>query len=147
MLHHVEGDIFEHAKSGALAHCVSADFAMGAGIALEFRNRFGFVESLKEQQKSVGDVAHLCLEQAGLDIFYLVTKKCYWHKPRPNYVRLALGRLRNQLLVRNIGTVHMPRICCGIDQMQWADVEQIITDVFKHTGIEIVIYTKGHYHA
>lgn len=36
----VEGDLFDVANNVSLAHCVSSDFAMGAGIAAEFKKQF-----------------------------------------------------------------------------------------------------------
>jgi hypothetical protein len=46
----VPGNLFEDAPAGsALGHCVGADFRMGEGIAVEFRERFGHHEYLKSQ--------------------------------------------------------------------------------------------------
>ena len=36
-------DLFSASEDFCLVHCVSRDFHMGKGIALEFRNRFGRV--------------------------------------------------------------------------------------------------------
>ena len=63
----------------SLAHCVSADLKMGAGIAKQFRNRFGRVEELKRQHKKVGEVAVLRVRDRF--IYYLITKKFYYKKP------------------------------------------------------------------
>jgi len=36
-----------------LAHCISHDLALGKGIALLFKNKFGGINELKLQQKEV----------------------------------------------------------------------------------------------
>ena len=51
----VHGDIFTSSTDTALAHCVSRDFKMTAGIALEFHRRLSSVDKLQEQKKEVGE--------------------------------------------------------------------------------------------
>lgn len=46
----VNGDLFS--ATCALAHCVGADFRMGMGIAVKFRDLFGQVDYLKRQNVS-----------------------------------------------------------------------------------------------
>jgi hypothetical protein len=44
----LNGDLFS--ASVSLAHCVGADFRMGMGIAVKFRDQFGQVDFLKKQK-------------------------------------------------------------------------------------------------
>ncbi|KAL8606779.1 hypothetical protein ACOMHN_049608 [Nucella lapillus] len=67
----VQGDVFSCPPSEALAHCVSQDLEMGAGIAAEFKARFGGLQELKKQGKVVGEVA--VLKREGRFVYYLVT--------------------------------------------------------------------------
>lgn len=53
----IKGDLFS--ASASLAHCVSRDLKMGAGIAVQFRERFQRVDELRNQNKNVGEVAIL----------------------------------------------------------------------------------------
>ncbi len=55
---HEAKNLFESPEEEALGHCISKDCALGAGIALEFRNRYG-VDELVEQQKGVGECAYV----------------------------------------------------------------------------------------
>lgn len=43
----INGDLFQ--ASCSLVHCVGADFRMGMGIAVKFRDLFGQVDNLKRQ--------------------------------------------------------------------------------------------------
>ncbi len=45
----VKGDLFECPEEFSLAHCVSADLAMGKGIAVAFKEKFKGVQDLKRQ--------------------------------------------------------------------------------------------------
>lgn len=55
----VEGDLFEAPDDFALGHCVSADFKMSQGITLEFRKRFGQVDTLISQNKKITEIASI----------------------------------------------------------------------------------------
>lgn len=51
-LKYVSGDLFSCPKDEALAHCISEDCRMGAGIAVMFKKKFGGLEELKKQSES-----------------------------------------------------------------------------------------------
>ena len=45
---HINGNLFKIAKeTDYLAHCISRDYALGAGIAVEFQRRFQLREKLR----------------------------------------------------------------------------------------------------
>jgi hypothetical protein len=44
-----QGDLFGCVPHVSLAHCVSADMAMGKGVAVLFKKTFGGVDDLKRQ--------------------------------------------------------------------------------------------------
>lgn len=45
----IKGDLFSCPNNSSLAHCISADVAMGKGIAVLFKKKFGGVQELKKQ--------------------------------------------------------------------------------------------------
>lgn len=133
---YVEGNLFQ--SQDALAHCVSLDFKMGAGIALAFRKIFGQVEELKSQVKScpgLGTIKH-----SSRSIFYLVTKEKFYQKPTYATLEACLKLLQQQVLVKKISKLSIPFLGCGLDKLDWSRVEAMIKDVFKETDIEITVY-------
>ncbi len=70
---HKRGDIFSSPPQEPLAHCVSADCAYGAGIAVTFKDKYG-VEKVKQQNKKPGECA-VTQEEDGRTIFHLITKR------------------------------------------------------------------------
>lgn len=50
-LKYVTGNLFSCPEDEALAHCISEDCRMGAGIAVMFRKTFSGVGELKEQSE------------------------------------------------------------------------------------------------
>ena len=84
-------DLFSLSEEYWLVHCISSDFAMGKGIAVDFNKRFGMKTKLtKKYTKNFWRGYGYCLEVKGTNVFNLVTKERYWHKPTLTTMRQAL---------------------------------------------------------
>ena len=135
-----KGDLFDEANdaTAALAHCVSQDLHMGAGIAVQFKQRYGSVDILKQLNPTVGNVIFLSREQRF--VFYLVTKARYFHKPTYATLKNALLYLRDRCQTYGIKTLSMPRIGCGLDGLEWPRVKALLYTVFSDLAITITVY-------
>jgi hypothetical protein len=136
LLKEIVADLFE--SNDALAHCVSEDFVMSKGIAVLFRDRFGGVEQLRATHTKSGGCTFL--KHNGRFIYYLVTKKQYFHKPTYDTVRASLLSMRELAQQQHVDAVSMPRIGCGLDGLTWEKVAAIIESVFSQSGIRITVY-------
>lgn len=134
-------DLFTVSKDYYLCHCISADFALGAGIAKKFAE-MGVRDALKKQFSSlyewdnVGECLCTC-ETGWRAEFNLITKERYFYKPTNKTLRQALCAMRNYCPPD--AKIAMPKIGCGLDRLKWNDVEKIIKDVFADTDIEILV--------
>ena len=137
-------DLFSTPDDYYLAHCISADFALGAGIAVEFNKRFDMKRKLISQcggnYLSAWD-SHFeetipCIQEGR--VFNLITKRNYWYKPTYETLEDALIALKC-LCCGEIDKLAMPVIGCGLDRLQWDKVSEIIKDVFDDTDIEILV--------
>jgi O-acetyl-ADP-ribose deacetylase (regulator of RNase III) len=138
MLHYHDGDLFKtHVK--ALAHCVSQDFNMGKGIAKSFKERFGRQDELIESKPKIGGVVGF--EAFDIFIFYLVTKDKYYNKPALNSLNDSLVNLCKMMKHINKTEVAMPRIGCGLDGLNWKDVEKCILNSLVAQGIDVYVYS------
>lgn len=138
-IHHVKGDLFACPETDALAHCISEDCRMGAGIAVLFKKKFGGVQELISQQKKTGEVA--VLQRGKRYVYYMITKKAVSHKPTYDSMRKSLKAVKEHCLENGVKSLSMPRIGCGLDRLEWDKVSDIIEDVFKDTDINITVYT------
>ena len=132
------GSVFNCDPRDSMAHCVSADFAMSRGIAVQFKNTFQKVQHLKNQGKGVGEVA--ILEWDGTFIYYLVTKERFYEKPTHDSLRQALEEMCIHMVQHGVHTVAMPRLGTGLDRLNWKDVSRILCEVFQNTCITIKVY-------
>lgn len=132
------GDIFSCPTDYSLAHAVSKDFNMEKGVALEFNNKFGNQDNLKKQNKEVGEVATLQVDNRV--IYYLITKNRYYEKPTYLTLWKALHNLKDHCVINNNYVLAMPKIGCGLDKLRWEIVESMIKYIFLGTQVKIIIY-------
>lgn len=136
---HKRGDLFTCPAIDALAHCISEDCRMGAGIAVLFKKKFGGIDELLAQKQQPGQCAVLRISDRF--VYYLVTKKKYNQKPTYDNLRKSLVSMREHCLDHGVNSISMPRIGCGLDKLKWENVASIITEVFQDTKISITVYT------
>lgn len=130
-------DLFTMPQGYYLAHCISADFALGAGIAKKFDEvynmRFKLFRNHNNYIYKGGDA--LLID----NVFNLVTKQKCWHKPTYESMRDALEMMKEQIDFLRVTKLAMPKVGCGLDKLSWDKVYEIICEVFDDMDIEIVI--------
>ncbi len=144
ILNEKKGNLFELDDKYALAHCISEDCAMGAGIAVEFQKRFKLKNDIRE-------VLNLCEAfkypitiaiHRGMNkrpIYNLITKRFYYNKPTYQSIRQCIKEMASMCKRDNIKYLAMPKIGCGLDRLQWSKVREIIKEEFKDLDIEIEV--------
>lgn len=120
-----------------LAHCVSGDFALGAGVAKQIDEAFNMRESLRRIYGDELITGTGCY--TAMNVYNLVTKTRFWHKPTLDSVHEALVDMKSYAEEDGVKKIAMPRIGCGLDKLDWENVSQIIKEVFRDTDIEILV--------
>lgn len=130
-------DLFTMPQGYYLAHCISADFALGAGIAKTFNSVYNMKFKLYRNYDNYvyrgGDA--LLID----NVFNLVTKAKCFHKPTYESLRESLEMMREHLEFMDVTKLAMPKIASGLDRLDWDQVYDIICEVFEDMDIEIVI--------
>ncbi len=132
----IRADLFSMPEEYALCHCISSDFALGAGIAKRF-TAMGVKRELISQYPREWNGMGYCLITTinGRVAANLVTKQRYFNKPTLETLEQALVDLRGKALPK----IAMPRIGCGLDKLLWEDVSPIIKRIFADTDTEITV--------
>ena len=136
-------DLFSVPDDYYLAHCISADFALGRGIAVEFNEKFDMRQKLIQKYKiNNWNGKGKCLSDG--KIFNLVTKEKYWNKPTYTTLKQSLECMREAMLFFDgmVTKLAMPKIGCGLDRLEWSKVSENIKEVFKDTDVEILVCVK-----
>lgn len=133
------GNLFDYENDYALAHCISADFALGAGIAKFFQTRYSTRDELRQRFPHNWNGKGYCLLTNNDHVFNLVTKNRYFEKPTLITIESALMHMKEIAEEKNIYKIAMPRIGCGLDKLDWMEVKQIIINIFMATDFDIRI--------
>lgn len=130
-------DLFTMPQGYYLAHCISADFALGAGIAKTFDEvynmRLKLFRNYDNYEYCGGDALPID------NVFNLVTKRKCFHKPTYESLRESLEMMKEQMDFLGATKLAMPKIASGLDRLEWDHVYDIICEVFEDMDIEIVI--------
>lgn len=134
-------DLFTVPQGYYLAHCISGDYALGAGIAKQFvevyNMRFKLHKNfpIPDGEKSANVGEALLVD----NVFNLVTKARCFHKPTYDTLYDTLVDMRDQCEDLDITKLAIPYIGCGLDRLEWDYVKDVVEDVFEDTDIEILV--------
>ena len=133
-------DLFTMPNDYLYAHCISSDFVMGGGIALQFTKR-GVKEKLKATCEQFWNGHGYCrvVKMKNHIVANLITKENVYDKPTYETLTESLFDLKKYMIENHINKVAMPLIGCGLDTLEWSNVEKIIKNVFNDTNFEIFI--------
>ncbi|MCC8069507.1 MAG: macro domain-containing protein [Ruminococcus sp.] len=136
LIHEERMDIFAVPKEYYIAHSISGDYSLGAGIAKKINKEYAMSYKLNAFYPNKKDKNCALLID---NVFNLVTKKTLYDRPTYDTLRNALKDMRKQCLKLGIKKIAMPHISCGMDGLSWKSVKPLIYEVFQDTDIEILI--------
>lgn len=134
-------DLFTVPQGYYLAHCISGDYAFGAGIAVQFVEVYNMRYKLHSQYPIPNSEKFANVGKALLvdNVFNLVTKARCFHKPTYDSLYDTLVDMKDQCEEWDITKIAIPYIGCGLDRLEWDKVRDIIEDVFEDTDVEILV--------
>lgn len=134
-------DLFTVPQGYYLAHCISGDYALGAGIATQFVEVYNMRYKLHSQYPIPNGEKFANVGKALLvdNVFNLVTKAHCFHKPTYDSLYETLVDMKDQCEEWDITKIAIPYIGCGLDRLEWDKVRDIIEDVFEDTDVEILV--------
>ena len=113
----IKQDLFEMDKKYVLAHCVSRDCKLGAGIAKTFDMKYPNIKhyllDIERDRRLIGCALPYRAPEGHL-IFNLVTKEKYWEKPTYKSLESSLRDLKNGMIFYRETKLAMPLIGCDL---------------------------------
>lgn len=144
MINFVQGSIFDVPRGTYIAHGISGDFSLGAGIAKQIDETYNmryklFLKYPFDNGKNTGYLGEALLVD---DVFNLVNKPHYKTKVDMDAFVNAFADMRSQCQDMGVDKIAMPKIGTGHDHLNWDKVLEIIEAVFdEDCGIDIDIYS------
>lgn len=136
---HQSGDVCQKlTKNCLVAQCVSNNFQMSAGVAAQIEAKMCMRDELKAMPTRVGET--VLIEDEECNVAYLITKSRHYDKPTMTSMREALEDLKTKVLERGYSEVNAPLLGCGLDGLEWQQVQGLIEELYKDTGVKFVIW-------
>ena len=122
-----------------MAHCILADFKLGAGLPKKIEEKFPSCFSTKKEYKQ--QVLHS--QYLGHDrfVFHLIVKPRYFHKPTYRSLRKILIALRDQMHFYCIHKLGIPHLSCALDKLDSTEVQKVIYKTFRDSDLELSVFT------
>lgn len=136
-----EGSIFDSGAQ-ALVNPVNTVGVMGKGLALEFKNRFfdNFIvykSACDKGELRAGEV----LVFGGNPLILNAATKGHWRNPSDlNDVEMCLFNIRYEIYGRNISSIAIPALGCGLGGLIWPDVKSMIERILGEVPIPILVF-------
>lgn len=135
---HIHGDILRCPPSMSIAHCVSRDGKMGAGLARTLQNRFNLRGDFLQARREVGGA--VALRRGQRFIVNLITKDRFFHLPTAEHFEQSIHNLRKFIICNNLKHIAVPELGAGLDKMELNLVIKILKTVFKNDQIAIFMH-------
>jgi len=141
------GNLLE-ADVEALVNAVNTVGVMGKGIALQFRQAFpenyeAYRRACKSGEVRIGKMFVVSTGYLTNPryIINFPTKRHWRDKSKLEYIRDGLKDLIYIVKKKNISSIAIPPLGCGLGGLRWEDVRPLIIEVFKSVpNMEVLVY-------
>ena len=139
----VSGNLFDSTDS--IAHSISSDFNLAAGIAKQGREAF---PTTYPEFGSKPSHEKMYAQQISPNRFlsHLIVKPRFWNQPTYSSLRAALESMLQHAQKHRIEKISIPRLSTGLDKLNWLKVKGIIAGVFHNSLIKVTVYTQPQQH-
>ena len=144
-----KGDILK-ADAEALVNTVNCVGVMGRGIALQFKKKFpenfdAYKKVCDSNELKLGRVFVFDMGQM-FNPRYIVnfpTKDHWRSKSKIEAVKAGLVDLVHEVEAKNIKSIAIPPLGCGLGGLSWAAVRPLIESAFENLDVRVLVYEPG----
>lgn len=135
------GNLFKAPEEFVYGHSISAKAECGAGIALQFKDRYPSHPRRLRKSGPLKVGTSVCFQAIPDTVYYLITKETAQDKPTLLNLKKALVHMADDMLHRSLSRVAIPRVGCGLDELDWDDVKLALIDIFSDSTLTCVVYS------
>ena len=129
-------------QPNSIGHCISADAKMSKRFAEFLSHKIpGLRPTCKKAKLLMGQVFPFWDSTGRRYIYNLVTKERFFDKPDLPTLLTTLEGMNSHAAMYGVSTIAIPKIGCGLDQMNWQEVVKLLRGVFAYSDIHVVVYT------
>lgn len=141
-INYVTGDIFS-SRCSVIVNPVNTKGAMGAGLALKFKQRYPAMYSFYVNECRAGKLTvrqSSLWRGSGRQVLMFATKEHWRDSSRLEYIALGLEYLVANYQRMGITSIAFPKLGCGLGQLDWEDVRTLMELYLADLPIQVDIY-------
>ena len=145
MINYVRGNIFD-SPAECIVNPVNCQGVMGKGLALQFKNRYpkmfqDYRKTCASGELYIGSIHSF--KEDGKIIVNFPTKIEWRNKSKIEFIDAGMKALVSFLKEKDIKSVAIPPLGCGLGGLKWEEVQTCIEKYFVNLeDIEIYLYTQ-----
>ena len=138
IIYGTEDSILQQLNS--IGHCISADARMKKGFTDFLSDRILGLSSTCRKAKFFTRQVFPIWDSTGKRYLYnLVTKERYCDKPNLSTLSKTLEAMKSHANMNSVSTIAIPKLGCGLDQMNWQDVVKLFRDIFTYADVQLLV--------
>lgn len=142
MIHFVKGNIFD-STAQVIVNPVNCVGVMGAGLAKQFKERYPnmYRSYIQCCAKGLLQPGKLMLCKAEDHMILLFPTKTYYSMPsKMEYIEKGLEKLADTYQQKNIQSIAIPKLGCGLGGLDWPEVRQRILYYLTDCDMDVYVY-------
>ena len=129
-------------QPNSIGHCISADAPVSKSFADFLSHRIpGLRSTCRKARLFMGQVYPFRDQTGKRYIYNLVTKEIFCDKPKLSTLSKTLEAMKIHASTNGVSTIAIPKLGCGLDQMNSQEVVKLLRDIFVYAEVQIVVYT------
>ena len=134
-------DSFRH-QPKSIGLCISADARKCKSFADLYPRESLVLDQPAEKQSFLWHKSQPFCDLTGKRYIYnLVTKELFCDTPDLPTLSKTLEAKRIHACTNGVSTIALPKLGCGLDQMNWQAVVKLLRDIFAYAEVQFVLYT------
>ena len=74
-------------------------------------------------------------------IYNIVSKERFCDKPNLRTLSKTLEARKIHASTKDVYTIAIPKLGCGLDQMNWQEDVKLLSDIFAYADVQSIVYT------
>ena len=129
-------------QPNSIGHCISADARMSKDFADFLSHRIPGLRSIRRKARLFMGQVYPFWDSTGKRYIYnLVTKERFYDKPNLSTLSKTLEAMNIRASINGVSTIAIPKLGCGLDQMNWQEIVKLLQDIFAYADVQLVVYT------
>ena len=139
VIYGTENSILQQPNS--IGHFLSTDARMSKGFVDFLSHRIpGLRSTCRKTKLFMGQVFPFRDSIGRRYIYNLVTKEKFCDKPNLSALSKTLEAMNIHASTNGVPTIAIPKLGCGLDQMNGQEVVKLLRDIFAYADVQIVVY-------